>query len=146
MQRGSQEYFKDRSIYYTSRVINRLVGKKRKWNYELPEVYFIGIMDFRFNDNPDRNYFHDIHLTDRTSGQEFYEKLGYIYIELPNFDKEFTTTDRIEDISELDKWIYVLKHLSHLNKAPGFLNKLIFKKLYDTELYILSIYFRIIPS
>jgi len=24
----------------------------------------------------------------------------------------------------------VLKHLSHLNKAPGFLNKLIFKKLF----------------
>ena len=130
MQRGSQEYFKDRSIYYTSRVINRLVGKKRKWNYELPEVYFIGIMDFRFNDNPDRNYFHDIHLTDRTSGQEFYEKLGYIYIELPNFDKEFTTSDPVEEISELDKCVYVLKHLSHLNKAPGFLNKLIFKKLF----------------
>src|SRR5690606_34392187 len=47
MQQLEQEFFKDRTVYYTSRLINQLVPKGYKGNsYELPEVYFIGILDF----------------------------------------------------------------------------------------------------
>ena len=45
LQKAKQEYFKDRMIYYTSRLIQSQ-GKKGKWNYELQPVYFVGIMDF----------------------------------------------------------------------------------------------------
>lgn len=131
MQRGNQEFFRDRSLFYISRVISRLEKKGRKnWNYELPEVYFIGILDFHFDDSDEKNYFHDIHLTERKTGKAFYHKLNLLYIELPNFVRTFREGQQMTKVSELDKWIYVLKHLSRLRKEPDFLNEWIFKRIF----------------
>ena len=45
MQRANQEFFKDRSLFYISRIISRQQKKgNKKWDYELPEIYFVGVM------------------------------------------------------------------------------------------------------
>ncbi len=131
MQRASQEYFKDRSLFYTSRVISRQEQKGQKdWDYKLKEVYFIGILDFKFSQTEETKYFYDVRLTEWETGHEFYDKLGFVYIELPNFVKQFPEDTNIEEIPILDRWIYTLKYLSKLDKPPKFLNEWIFKRLF----------------
>ncbi|MBM6866943.1 PD-(D/E)XK nuclease family transposase, partial [Bacteroides caecigallinarum] len=56
MQRGEQQFFKDRSVYYSTFPI-REQGRKGEWNYELKAVYVIGILNFTFYDE-DSEYFH----------------------------------------------------------------------------------------
>ena len=49
LQRSEQKYFKDRSIYYTTFPIQEQ-AQKGNWNYELTKVYFVGILEFAFDD------------------------------------------------------------------------------------------------
>ena len=48
MQKGEQEFFKDRSVYYATFPI-REQARKGAWDYELKAVYIIGILDFTFD-------------------------------------------------------------------------------------------------
>lgn len=126
VQRIHQLYFRDRSIYYTSALIHDQGPKgKKQWDFQLKEVYLIGLMDFSFEDSRPDIYLHRVRLTDEATGSVFYEKLGYIFIEIPKFIK---TQKELK--TELDRWLYVLKNMSRLQKIPVFLNKRIFEKLF----------------
>ena len=49
MQQPRQEFFKDRIIFYSANMIQeRGISVNADWDYELPEVYFIALMDFCF--------------------------------------------------------------------------------------------------
>ena len=50
MQNGEQEYFKDRSIYYSTFPIREQAMKGKNWNYELKRVYTICFLNFTFDD------------------------------------------------------------------------------------------------
>jgi predicted transposase/invertase (TIGR01784 family) len=76
------------------------------------------------------NYLHDIYLCNRDSGEIFYDKLGYTYIELSKFVK----TDA-ELSTDLDKWLYILKNMSQMDKIPAYLRKPIFEKLFNIAEY-----------
>lgn len=125
MQRTSQEFFKDRCIFYMSRLISSQLPKGGStWNNPLKEVYLIGIMEFQFNDI-NNNYLHNIALMNSNTGKVFYRGMGYKFLELPNFDKQ-----EHELVSDLDKWFYLLKNLSHFDKIPVFFDKKIFQKVF----------------
>jgi len=125
MQRTSQEFFKDRCIFYMSRLISTQLPKGGlSWNNPLKEVYLIGIMEFQFS-NINSNYLHNIALMNSNTGKVFYKGMGYKFLELPNFDKQEHELE-----SDLDKWFYLLKNLSHLDKIPDFLDKRIFQKVF----------------
>jgi predicted transposase/invertase (TIGR01784 family) len=127
MQKGSQLNFKDRILFYTANLIQEQ-GRSvaANWDYELTEVYFVAVMDFVFEDTPPRQYIHDVRLVEMHSKKEFYEKLGYIYIELPKFNK---TANHLQ--TSKDKWLYSLKNMKTLTKIPVPLsNDPIFKKLF----------------
>jgi len=82
MQRVRQDFFKDRALYYVSRLIQRLLKKGKASNdYQLPEVYLIGILEFNMNANEQDRYFHDIALMEKASGEVFYNKLGFKFLE-----------------------------------------------------------------
>ena len=49
MQKAKYNYFKDRSIYYSTFPIQEQ-AEKGDWNYKLTPVYAIGILDFIFDD------------------------------------------------------------------------------------------------
>jgi predicted transposase/invertase (TIGR01784 family) len=55
----------------------------------------------------------------------FYDKLTFIYIELPKFDK---SAEQLA--SKIEKWIYVLKYLAKLQDRPFALQEKIFTKLF----------------
>ena len=126
MQRGNQHNFKDRAVFYTSRLINDQLPRGRKnWNTGLKEVYLIGILEFNLkNSNPDQ-YLHNVALTDLDTGEHFYKKLGYKFLELPNFVK---TEAQLE--TDLDRWLYLLKHMSSMDNVPSVLNKQVFQKIF----------------
>ena len=125
VQRVKQEYFKDRCLYYTSSLMRDQVptGVSR-WDYQLKPVYLIGLMDFQFDDSDENQCLHRVQLVSTDTGKIFYDKLGFIFIEMPKFNKA-----EGELLSELDNWLFLLKNLSKLDKIPVFLKKPIFSKL-----------------
>jgi len=127
MQKADQQYFKDRSVFYSSFPI-RSQGEKGQWRFGLKAVYTIGILDFVFDeDKDDENYFHhEVKLMDVNTKEIFYDKLTYIYLEMPKFQK---TEAELKTLS--DKWLYALKNLPRLMERPAALQERIFKKFFD---------------
>lgn len=125
MQRFKQDFLKERAVFYTSRVISEQLPKgKESWDYALKEVYMIALLEFAVEDSGP-GYLHDYCLMDRQTGQIFYDKLEYKFIELPKFEK---TEDQLE--TDLDRWLFLLKNLSRMDKIPVFLRKSIFQKVF----------------
>ena len=127
MQKADQPWFKDRSVYYSSFPI-RSQGEKGKWLFGLKAVYTIGILNFVFDDDKDDEeyYHHVVQLMDVEKKTVFYDKLTYIYLEMPKFRK---TEDEL--VTMTDKWLYALKHLPDLLERPKALQDRIFKKFFD---------------
>jgi len=133
VQRGKQGLFKERAVFYTSRLISDQApkGNRSAWAYNITEVYLIALLeDFTLPSSPSMAYLYDICLCNRDTGEIFYDKLGYTFIELSKFVKEDTELE-----SELDKWLYVLKNMSRMNKIPAYLRKPIFEKLFSIAEY-----------
>ncbi len=125
MQKAKQNYFKDRSVYYASFPIQEQ-AKKGDWNYKLDVIYTVGILDFIFDDHKNESeLFHIVELKNQRC-EVFYDKLKFIYLELPKFKKK---EEELE--THFDKWLFVLKHLSKLNDRPPQLQERVFKKLFE---------------
>ncbi len=128
MQKAEQKFFKDRTIYYSTFPIQEQArNKDRFWDFELKAVYTIGILDFVFEESEPDKYRHDVKLTELETHKVFYDKLNYIYLEMPKFEK---TEKELE--SHFDKWMYVLKNLPKLDRVPYKLKEKIFLKLFET--------------
>ena len=127
MQKEDQEFFKDRTVFYSTHLIQDQ-GQKGRWNYELKAVYFIGILDFIYDkDNADKVLIRRVSLKDQF-GKEFYRKLRYIYLQMPVFKKEESQLK-----TQRDKWLYFLKHLPDLDQIPSILNEeVVFQKAFHT--------------
>ncbi len=125
IQKAKQNYFKDRSIYYATFPIQEQ-AIQGEWNYKLSSVYTIGILDFIFDDHKNEpNFFHTVELKDQNC-EVFYEKLKFIYIELPKFQK---TLENLEN--HFDKWLFLFRHLSQLDTPPKNLQEGVFNKLFE---------------
>ena len=127
LQKAKQNYFKDRSIYYSTFPIQQQ-AEKGNWNFKLKAVYTIGILDFVFDeDKQDHDVFHhEVKLVDKSTQKVFYDKLTYIYLEMPKFKKR---EDELE--THFDKWLYVLKNLEYLSNRPAKLQEKVFAKLFE---------------
>jgi predicted transposase/invertase (TIGR01784 family) len=125
VQRAKQNYFKDRSVYYASFPIQQQAIKGGDWDFKLEAVYTIGILDFVFEeDKEDREYIHTVQLKNQKN-RLFYDKLTFIYIELPKFDK---TAEELE--SKIEKWLFVFRYLARLQDRPEALQEKIYEKLF----------------
>lgn len=125
IQKAKQNYFKDRSIYYSSFPIQEQ-AKKGEWNYRLEPVYTVGILDFIFDEHKSEDeLLHVVELKNKNC-KIFYDKLKFIYIELPKFRKK---EDELE--TQFDKWLFVFRHLSDLQDRPKRLQDKIFERLFE---------------
>ena len=127
LQKAKQNYFKDRSIYYSTFPIQQQAAKG-EWNFELKAIYTIGILDFVFDEDKDEQdvVYRSVKLMDVETHKVFYDKLTYIYLEMPKFDK---SEDELE--THFDKWLFVLKNLHQLTNRPQKLQERIFKQLFE---------------
>ena len=128
MQKAEQEYFKDRSIYYSTFAIREQAVKGREWDYHLDDVYTVGVLNFEFphGEYPADSYCHEIKLKDVEDNHVFYDKLTFLYLEMPKFTK---TEDELETM--FDKWMFVLRNLGRLLERPKALQDRIFQKLFE---------------
>jgi len=128
LQKTKQNFFKDRTVYYSTFPI-REQAKRADWDYELKAIYTIAILDFVFDaDKAEPTKFrYDVKLTDVETQKVFYDKLTFIYLEMPKFNK---SVDELE--TRFDKWLYVIKNLNKLDRVPDTLREQIFDKLFET--------------
>ncbi len=128
LQKAKQNYFKERTIYYSTFPI-REQAEKGEWNYKLKAVYCVGILDFTFDDyesEPEKNeVVHTIKLKNQ-HGKVFYDKLTYIYLEMPNFKK---TEDDLK--TRLDKWLYFIKYLEDFQSIPTIFSDEVFTQAFE---------------
>ena len=128
LQKAKQNYFKERTIYYSTFPI-REQAEKGEWNYNLAAVYCIGILDFTFDDYETEleryEYLHTIKLKNQ-NGKIFYDKLTYVYLEMPNFNKT-----EAELKNRLDKWLYFIKHLEDFQSIPAIFSDEVFEKAFE---------------
>jgi len=128
LQKSKQNFFKDRTLYYATFPI-REQAKRADWDYELKAVYTIAILDFVFDadkNEPDK-FRYDVKLSDIETQQVFYDKLTFIYLEMPKFNKSINELE-----TRFDKWLFVLRNLNKLERIPDKLKEQIFEKLFHT--------------
>jgi predicted transposase/invertase (TIGR01784 family) len=126
LQRAKQNYFKDRSVYYASFPIQQQAIRGSDWDFKLEAVYTIGILDFVFEESKeDTDYIHTVQLKDQKN-KVFYDKLTFIYIELPKFKKG---VDSLK--TKIEKWLFVFRHLARLQDKPQALQEKVFQRLFS---------------
>ena len=124
-QKAKQNFFKDRSVFYASFPIQEQ-SLRGEWNFKLAPVYSIGILDFIFDDHKnEETIVHTVELKDQHCNV-FYDKLKFIYVELPKFTK---TLEQL--VSHQDKWLYLLRHLPDLDEQPRPFQDAVFLQLFE---------------
>jgi predicted transposase/invertase (TIGR01784 family) len=128
LQKAKQNYFKERTIYYSTFPI-RDQAEKGEWNYNLKAVYCVGILDFTFDDyenEPDKSEVVHIIQLKNQNGITFYDKLTYIYLEMPNFKHQENQLS-----NRLDKWLYFIKYLEDFQTIPNIFKDEVFTKAFE---------------
>ncbi|MFN7327265.1 MAG: Rpn family recombination-promoting nuclease/putative transposase [Chitinophagales bacterium] len=127
LQKAKQNYFKDRSVFYASFPIQEQ-AKKGNWNFQLSAVYLIGLLDFVFREEElETSLRHEVQLKDQRD-RVFFEKLTFIYLEIPNFKRKESELE-----GNFDKWLYALQQMPDLYERPSNFKEEVFKKLFEVS-------------
>ncbi len=127
LQKAKQNYFKDRTVYYSTFPIQEQ-AEKGEWNYLLKYVYCIGILDFKFDEkvkSGQGEVIHTVQLKDQNN-KVFYEKLKFVYLEMPHF-----TNEEYELETRLDKWLYFIRHLEDFQSIPEIFKDEVFIQAFE---------------
>ena len=130
MQNRWVPFFVNRSIYYASKAF---VAQRKKFDeagvrtavlYQFVPVYVVCIMNFMPREHEVTKFRTDVALREKSSDSVFSDKLRFIYLSLPFFDKS-----EEECVTGFEKWIYVLKYMEVLERLPFTAQKKIFDHL-----------------
>lgn len=113
MQRGFQIFIKDRILFYVTFPIIHQARKGFEWEFNLLPIYCIAILNFALDDDIDQ-YMRRIQLMDVNTHEVFYDKLTFVYIELPKFH-----LSAAELTTDAERWIYLLKNMPELQEIPA---------------------------
>jgi predicted transposase/invertase (TIGR01784 family) len=112
VQQQGDEFYRDRVEYYMSRVIENQVHTSEK--YELPRIYFLGLLDFTLFPEEPQKYIH--HVDEMCNGRKFFPKIQKIFVEIEKFfrleEKGISTNDN----SEAAQWLRAIKVV--INEEP----------------------------
>lgn len=108
--------------------IREQAPKVAEWNFKLEHVYTVALLNFDLEEEAfDKNDInHDVGLLDKKTFKVFNDKLSFKYVEIAKFNK---TEEELDTL--YDKWLYVLKNLSRLDKRPAALKEKVFTKLFE---------------
>ena len=128
MQNAYQEFFKDRSLFYSTFPIREQAKKSSDWDFNLSRVYTIALLNFDMKEDAfdEDKITHTVKLCDIETNKVFYKKLDFIYVEIAKFKK---TEDELETL--YDKWLYMLKNLYKLENRPKALRDKVFDRLFQ---------------
>ena len=128
MQNAYQTYFKDRSLYYATFPIREQAPKGDNWNFKLPHVYVVALLNNDMNEEAfsHESINHDVGLLDKQTHKVFNNKLTFKYVEIARFNKDINELE-----TNFDKWLYVLRNLSRLDNQPTYLRNEVFNRLFS---------------
>jgi predicted transposase/invertase (TIGR01784 family) len=129
LQKAKQEHFQDRLLYYSTFSIQEQ-GKRGKWDYRLNAVYIVAILDFFFEQTVTKKVVSYYKMLDLDTHEPFSGKLNFVTVEMPHFNKEEHELE-----TNLDKWLYLLKHLGTLERIPPVLQISILEKVFKVAEY-----------
>ena len=92
--------------------------------YQFVPVYVVCIMNFMPKEHEVTKFRTDVALREKSSDSLFSDKLRFIYLSLPFFDKSEEECE-----TGFEKWIYVLKYMEVLERLPFTAQKKIFDHL-----------------
>ena len=125
MQNKEHVNFRERTLYYLSQAIARQGERGSDWKFALKAVYGVFFLNFQLTDLASK-FRTDIVLEDRDTHELFTDKMRYIFLELPLFDKEENECE-----TDFERWIYVLKNMETLQRLPFKARNAVFKRLED---------------
>lgn len=127
MQNAYQTYFKDRSLYYATFPIREQAPKGSAWDFQLQHVYVVALLNYDLQEAAfaEEDIHHDVGLLDKKTHRVFNDKLTFKYVEIAKFDKPL---DKLETC--YDKWLFVLKNLSRLERQPKELRDKVFDRVF----------------
>ncbi len=127
MQNVYQEFFKDRSLFYSTFPIREQAKKSADWDFKLSRVYTVALLNFDMKEDAfdKKEITHTVKLCDIKTNKVFYKKLDFIYVEIAKFKKK---EDELETL--YDKWLFVLKNLYKLESRPKALRDKVFDRLF----------------
>ncbi|XCN72892.1 MAG: PD-(D/E)XK nuclease family transposase [Candidatus Electrothrix aestuarii] len=127
LRKSKYNFFSGRAHYCSSLPIWEQ-ERRKKWDFGLKAVYTVAILNFAFDEDKDcpKQYRYDVKLSSIESSRAGYEKLTFIYLEMPKFTKGL---DELE--TRLDKWLYVIANLHRLDSIPEELQDKIFGQLFE---------------
>ena len=123
MQQIKQSNIKERVLFYSTFAITYQAQRGTDWQFNLLPVYCIAILDFATVAD-DETYLRRIQLMDTNAHTVFYDKLTFVFIELAKFERT------LADLSQADKWVYLLKHMPELQNIPAELAAASFQKVF----------------
>lgn len=144
VQKGYQEHFRKRAVFYTSYPIHEQGreakelfikehqskgdGDEFKWDFNLKPITVVAILNFKFDlvDNwPDDRYHSSYRLREDTTGEIMTDVLRYVFLELGRFRKRLWELE-----TKFDKWMYLLCHMHEMVEIPQIFKEPEFKRLF----------------
>lgn len=114
LQQKGDVFFRDRVEYYLARIIESQVHKSQK--YELPRIYFLGLLDFRMFPEEPGVYLH--HVDEMCHGRKFFPKIQKVFVELDKFFELENTGVTKNDRSDAAQWLRAIKSIIDEKPMP----------------------------
>ena len=129
LQQSKDKLFRDRVEYYISRVIENQVHTSEK--YKLPQIYFLGLLDFDLFPDAPNEYIH--HVDETCHGKKFFPKIQKVFVEIGKFLKLEKDGKTRNDHSDAAQWLRAIKAIIKEEPTPErILKNEIFKRLLNS--------------
>ncbi len=126
LQKAKQDYFRQRTLYYSTFAITEQAKKGKEWDFNLNPVYCISILNFVLDDGKSDKYITKAKILDIETHKTVINELNFAFIECPKFNKDISKNSSMQD-----KWLYVLTHLTQLDTRPKELQERLFEEFFQ---------------
>lgn len=126
LQKRKQDSYAERMLYYSMHQILKQV-EAGKSSFDFCPIYVISILDFTMDQNVDNSVVKTVYrLQDVKTGSLLTDRLTYIFIELPKFNKKVEELDG----NVLEGMYFCLKNMAFLNHRPEVLTHSVFDTIF----------------
>ena len=122
MQNARQEYFRERTIFYSSKVI-AIQEPKGDWDFKLQPTYVVAFLNFPLRklspelENEGR-YLLRYRTKELETGHKMPGSTEYVFLGMQDFDKKY---EELETYPE--KWLYCMREAVTMTEVPSELKK-----------------------
>lgn len=122
MQNARQEYFRERTIFYSSKMI-AIQEPRGDWDFKLRPTYVVAFLNFPLHKlapelENDGRYILRYRTKDLETGRKMPGSTEFVFLGLQDFDKKY---EELETYPE--KWLYCMRDAATMTEAPSGLVK-----------------------